>query len=86
MRTFELEIITPERMVFKGKSHSLIVPAYRGYLGIMAGHAPFICALAKGQVTIRKEDGDISFRLNGGFMETTPAKTTILADEISLIS
>jgi F0F1-type ATP synthase epsilon subunit len=53
MKVFELEIITPERKVFKGNPYSLIVPAYEGYLGIMANHAPFLGILQPGKVTIR---------------------------------
>ena len=82
MKSFELEIITPERIVFKGNSYSLVVPAYKGYLGVMAGHAPFISALGQGKIIVRQEGNDIAFTVNGGFMETTPAKTTILADRI----
>lgn len=92
MNTFNLEIITPEEVTFRGKTFSLIVPGYRGYLGVMAGHAPFICALKQGMITVRQElpaneqmgslCEDITFQLTSGFMETTPSKTTILAEKI----
>ena len=81
IRTFDLEIITPEETVFKGKVYSLIVPAYYGYLGVMAGHAPFISSLAHGKITVRQDEGDIFFNLTGGFMETIPVKTVILAEQ-----
>lgn len=94
MNTFDLEIITPEEIAFRGKVYSLIVPAYEGYLGVMAGHAPFICALKEGMITIRQESlpnegregapvKDAFFQLDNGFMEITPSKTTILAEKIS---
>lgn len=89
VNTFDLEIVTPEEIAFRGKAYSLIVPSYEGYLGVMAGHAPFICALKEGIITIRQEVSqenpskkDVSFRLSSGFMETTSSKTTILADKI----
>jgi len=82
MNTFELEIITPEQKVFQGTTHSLIVPAKKGYLGVMAEHAPFICLLDEGEITVRKDKGELSFQISKGFMETTPKKTIILADNI----
>lgn len=82
MKTFEVEIITPEETVFKDKVYSLIVPAYEGYLGVMAGHAPFICILSRGKITLRLEKGEHLFFISGGVMETTPFKTTILAEAI----
>ena len=85
MKTFDLEIITPEETVFKGQTHSLIVPAYFGYLGIMAGHAPFICGLSNGKAIVRRPEGDVFVAINGGFMETTPQKTVILADEAKIL-
>ena len=88
-------------MVFKGSAQSLIVPAYKGYLGVLVGHAPFISALNAGKVTIRLEGQKLArpaggparpdksgggdeqvFIITGGMMETTPAKTTILADSM----
>ena len=80
MRTFDLEILTPEKAIFKGKITSLVVPAHEGYLGVMVGHAPFVCALSTGEVIIRQEEGDTFLALSGGFMEVTPDKTIVLAD------
>lgn len=80
MKTFDLEILTPEKAIFKGKVTSIIVPAYKGYLGVMADHAPFVCSLSIGEVTIHQEQGNTFLALSGGLMEVTPDKTIILAD------
>ncbi|MBI4834720.1 MAG: ATP synthase F1 subunit epsilon [Planctomycetes bacterium] len=84
MKSFEIEIITPEKMVFKGSAQSLIVPAHKGYLGVLVGHAPFIAALNAGKVTVRPDGqkDEHVFTITGGMMETTPTKTTILADSV----
>ena len=82
MKTFELEIVTPERKVYKGAPYSLIVPAYTGYLGIMANHAPFLGILGKGKVTIRIETSDAQiYEITGGLIDVGANKVTILADE-----
>ena len=83
MKVFELEIITPERKVFKGTPYSLIVPAYEGYLGIMANHAPFLGILQPGKVTIRQPDiDDQAYQITGGLIDVGQNRVTILADEV----
>ena len=38
---FEMEILTPNRRVFKGPVTSLVAPGEIGYLGVLANHAPW---------------------------------------------
>lgn len=80
MRQFEVEIITPDQAVFKGRTHSLIVPAYEGYLGVMAGHSPFMGLLTAGRVTIRSNelaDPAISGGTSAGRSTGKPVDTTL---------
>jgi F0F1-type ATP synthase epsilon subunit len=51
MKPFEIEIITPENTVFKGKASSLVFPAHKGYMGVLSGHASFIGSLGTGKTT-----------------------------------
>ena len=85
---FRTEIVTPERVVFSEEIESLVIPAERGYLGVLAGHAPLLCTLKPGAITIRGDRGELHFSTSGGFMEVTPAKAVLLtesAEEASLI-
>ena len=52
-KKFKTEIVTPERLVFSEEIESLVIPAERGYLGVLAGHAPLLCTLQPGAITIR---------------------------------
>jgi F0F1-type ATP synthase epsilon subunit len=92
MKTFELEIITPESTVFKGLISSLVVPAEKGYMGVMAGHASFIGSLRTGKVTFdvsadaAMKGKPTEYTVNNGFIEifTKPfsgTKVTILCGE-----
>ena len=45
-----LEIISPEKEIFKGEAKSVTVPAVDGSLGILDHHAPLISTLKKGTV------------------------------------
>lgn len=57
MKTFHLEILTPEQPFFIGECLSLSVPVSDGMLGIMAGHSPLTVALHDGCVVYECPDG-----------------------------
>jgi F-type H+-transporting ATPase subunit epsilon len=87
-KKFKTEIVTPERIVFSEEIESLVIPAERGYLGVLAGHAPLLCTLQPGEIRIRGDRGEQHFSTSGGFMEVTPGKAVLLtesAEEASAI-
>jgi F-type H+-transporting ATPase subunit epsilon len=79
-KTFKLDIVTPERVVFSDDVVSLVAPAEQGYYGVLAGHAPFLSILKPGEVRIRSERGELHYATSGGFMEVTPKRTVILSE------
>ena len=81
-RKFRIEIVTPEKVVFSEEAESLVVPAERGYLGVLAGHAPLLCALRPGEISIKREGTELHFATSGGFMEATPKKATLLIETV----
>ncbi len=85
VKTFHLEIVTPDRSVYSGDPYSLIVPAYEGMLGVMAGHAPLLCTLQPGLITVRVEGKNLELVLAGGFMEVSPKGAIILADAVEQV-
>ena len=84
-RKFKAEIVTPERTLFSEEVDSLIVPAERGYLGVLAGHAPLLCTLQPGEILLRKDGADTRFSTSGGFMEVTPARAVLLTESVEAI-
>jgi F-type H+-transporting ATPase subunit epsilon len=77
--TFQLEIVTPEKMVVRDVAEEMQIPGKDGYLGILPGHAPLITELAVGEITYRKENRTHSLSVAWGFAEVLPDKVTILA-------
>ncbi|MDD5634820.1 MAG: F0F1 ATP synthase subunit epsilon [Candidatus Omnitrophica bacterium] len=79
-RTFELNIISPEKTLYKGKISSLIVPSEVGYLGILCDHTPLVANLGKGKITIKDpEEKVVTLDSPGrGFLEVLQKKVTIL--------
>jgi len=78
--TFQLEIVTPEKMVIRDVAEEMQIPGKDGYLGILPGHAPLITELAVGEITYRKENFTEHLAVAWGFAEVLPDKVTILAE------
>lgn len=78
--TFELEIVTPEKLVVKDVAEEAQIPGKNGYLGILPGHAPLITELAVGEITYRIGGMTKHISVAWGFAEVLPNKTTILAE------
>jgi F-type H+-transporting ATPase subunit epsilon len=78
--TFELEVVTPDRLVVKDHAEEMQIPGKNGYLGILAGHAPLITELAIGEISYRSGSGAERLAVAWGFAEVLPDKVTILAE------
>ena len=86
-KKFKTEIVTPEKVVFSEEIESLVIPAERGYLGVLAGHAPLLASLQPGEITIKgSSKGEIHFATSGGFMEVTPGKAVLLTESAEDVS
>jgi len=78
--TFQLEIVTPEKMVVRDVAEEMQIPGKNGYLGILPGHAPLISELAVGEITYRNASITHHLAVAWGFAEVLPDKVTILAE------
>jgi F-type H+-transporting ATPase subunit epsilon len=78
--TFQLEIVTPDKLVVKEAVEELQMPGANGYLGILPGHAPLITELAVGELSYRASGETRRFVVCWGFAEVLPERVTILAE------
>jgi len=79
MKTFSLEIRTPEKKLFSGKVTALTARAIDGGLGILANHAPLATALAAGKINYLAENGDKGgVDCQSGFLFVDNGAVTIL--------
>jgi F-type H+-transporting ATPase subunit epsilon len=80
-KTFQLEVITPDRSAVAGEMTSLQVRAVDGRMGILANHAPLIAMLATGTLKCCGQDGKESFLATGdGFIEVYKNRVKVLSD------
>jgi F-type H+-transporting ATPase subunit epsilon len=78
--SFQLEIVTPEKLVVKDIAQEMQIPGKNGYLGILPGHAPLITELAVGEISYRNDGSTHYLAVAWGFAEVLPDKVTILAE------
>lgn len=76
-----LEILTPEKSLFKGEIHSVSVPGKKGSFMVLKNHAPIISTLIKGSISIQTKDyKEESISISGGVIEVKDNVIVILAD------
>jgi len=80
--TFQLEIVTPEKLVVKEAVEEAQIPGLDGYLGILPGHAPLITELGVGVITYRAGGATKTLSVAWGFAEVLQDKVTILAETV----
>jgi F-type H+-transporting ATPase subunit epsilon len=78
--TFQLEIVTPTKLLVKEATEEAQIPAANGYLGILPGHAPLISELGVGEITYKTSRTTRTLSVAWGFVEVLPDKVTILAE------
>jgi F-type H+-transporting ATPase subunit epsilon len=78
--TFQLEIVTPTKLLVKDAPEEAQIPGASGYLGILPGHAPLITELGVGAITYKASGTTHTISVAWGFAEVLPDKVTILAE------
>ena len=82
----QLEIVTPERLVYEDEVDSVNVPGVEGELGILPHHAALVSTLGYGELRIRKGGAEESFAIVGGFLQVRPDKVVVMAETADLAS
>ncbi|GJQ58864.1 MAG: ATP synthase F1 subunit epsilon [Candidatus Scalindua sp. AMX11] len=81
--TYNLDIITPEKIVYSKEVTAIVAHGTSGYLGVMAHHTPLVTSLESGPFKIT-EPGEktVKMTLGGGFMEVRKNKVVVLTDSV----
>ncbi len=87
MATFQLELVSPEKLLLSRPVEMAVIPALEGEMGVLPGHSPMIVMLRGGVIQVT-EGGQVTDRLfvGGGFAEITPERCTVLADEATPVA
>ncbi len=75
-----LEIITPEKVIFKDEIDEVIVPTENGEIAILPNHINLMTQVKQGELIIKKGASQQYFAITGGFLEVDKNKISILAE------
>jgi F-type H+-transporting ATPase subunit epsilon len=85
-----LEILTPERKLYSGDVYGVQMPGISGSFEVLDKHAPLISALKPGRIKVLKDksagsggQNNLSFDVQGGFVEVLNNKVTVLVEGAS---
>ncbi|MCR5396764.1 MAG: ATP synthase F1 subunit epsilon [Lachnospiraceae bacterium] len=77
---FVVEIITPDRVFYKGEAAMIEFTTTEGEIGVYKNHVPTTVVLAPGIVTIHEGEGNKKAAVHAGFAEILNDKVTLLAE------
>ena len=84
---FQFSVVTAERTVFEGEVSYVDLPTPYGSVGILARHAPMLCAVEKGIVRCTLEDGGVVRILVGdGVASIADNEVTVLASDGNVLT
>lgn len=78
--TFLIEIITPEKIKFKGEAESATIPTQEGIICVLAHHAPLVGLVVPGELILKTEVKIMHFAVGEGFLQIRENKAVLLVD------
>lgn len=81
--TFQLDIVSPETVVFSDTVYAVQVPGAAGDFGVLPNHAPLMSVVRAGVITVDMGfDGKKEFYVTSGYAEVTGDSCTILSEHV----
>ncbi|MBT3318923.1 MAG: ATP synthase F1 subunit epsilon [Clostridia bacterium] len=79
---YTLEIITPERIFFRGEVQSVIIPTSDGYMSIQKMHEPMVATIVVGDMKLQIDGEWKQCTTTDGFVEVRPDETIIFSQAV----
>ena len=80
-RSFSLEIIAPNRVVFQGDATSVTAPGTLGGFQVLFNHAPLLSSLDAGPLKVKNTQGaDTVYATGGGYLEVRDNNVVVLVE------
>ena len=76
-----VEIITPEKTLFKGEANSGTFPGSEGSFQVLNNHSPFVSTLKQGIIKLDAAEGIQELKVTGGVVEVNKNKIIVLAEQ-----
>ncbi len=75
-----LEVVTPEHELVHEEVDEVQLPARRGYLGILPGHAPLLTELGVGELRFKQGGETYYLAIVNGYAEVLPDRVIVMAE------
>jgi len=84
---YKFEIVTMDSLAYSAEDvESVIMPAAKGYLGVLKGHMPYVTRLSGGVISVKRDAAaavsDKEWNITGGFAKILADSVTIFADRL----
>jgi F-type H+-transporting ATPase subunit epsilon len=80
MATLKLEIVTPDKLTFRGEVDSVVIPASEGEMGILPMHIPLVTQIKPGELVITRGHKKEYLAVGEGFVTVTQDSVNVLTD------
>lgn len=75
-KLLELEIISPEKSIFKGRVSKVLLPGGKAPFTVLHNHAPAITTLCGGEIVWSSNASEHRIKIKGGFADVADNKVT----------
>ena len=77
----QVQLITPEKIVFKGEVEFVTVPTTTGVITVLPTHTPLVSAITSGELVLKTKEGEMHFAVFSGVIDIRPGSVVhILVD------
>jgi F-type H+-transporting ATPase subunit epsilon len=80
MNNFEVEILSPQGLVFGEEIFSASFPTTSGVITVLPGHAGLVTKLKNGEILLDTQNGTKKIAITGGFAEITGKSINVIAE------
>jgi F-type H+-transporting ATPase subunit epsilon len=86
MGTLQVEVVSPEKVIFSGEATQVITRTLGGgEVAFLPGHAPFLAALTENHTRITLVDSTVlDVAVHRGFVQVVGDKVSILSDQAEI--
>lgn len=82
MNRLRLDILSPERELFKGEVEMVTLPGVKGSFSILPHHAPIVSSLERGAVVYTTAGGEEhKLDIASGFVEMSDGQVTVCVEQ-----
>ena len=84
MSDLNIEIVTPDGVIFSGTVQSCTTPGAEGQFQVLKDHADLLAVLEVGEIRLVNDDGEKSLATSGGYVEVKKNLINIVVESAEL--